>query len=146
MSENTQPHSESPSHIRHEWVTYVPEQYYGLVIDAPGIGSIAASLSVGSGEDARESRSLYIDMFTADQPGQGQGKQLIQLLTEEGRKFGATSLSGHFTSAEALGAFATVMGHDNVKFYERYSVQLVEINIEEAMQHPDNYISMSAIE
>lgn len=142
--EQAQPQIETAADLDTEWVTYVPDRQYGVNIASPEIGAITATLTIGP-ETASPGSALYIDMFVAKQPGQGSGKKLIQLLKQEGQKYGARSISGHFTSKAALGAFVSVMGNARLHFRDayrnRYSGTATQVTIDEAMKQPHHYIA-----
>jgi hypothetical protein len=65
-----------------EWKRY-SEQSAGVVIHEPGVGTITGTLT-DHGDPA--DRSLYVDMFEAEESGNGSGKQLLALLKREGQK------------------------------------------------------------
>lgn len=130
--------SEAPSV---EWQRYSQDSA-GAVIRDPGVGQIVGTIT-DHGPDSP--RSLYVDMFSAEQPGHGQGKKLIELLKEEGLKYGVASMSGHFTSSEALGAFASVVGGEGIAFRERLNGKSVAITVGDAMEHPESYIATADI-
>lgn len=112
-----------------------------VLIAIPDAGSIVGTLT----RDASDRRYLYVDMFGANNPGNGQGKRLLTALRDEGLKHGASVMCGNFTSRPSLGAFAGVVGKKDISFAERFYRKPVDISLEQAMQHPSSYIAYSSI-
>jgi hypothetical protein len=52
---------------------------------------------------------------------------------------------GHFISKAALGAFASVVGPENVSFSQRFSGQPVDITVDDAMHRPGDFIAKAPI-
>ncbi len=117
------------------------EHTYSVIIGEPGVGRATGTLN-DYGDTAP--RSIYVDMFAADTPGNHSGTRLLELLRDEGRKYGATSMSGHFISPASLGAFLNVVDGE-VSFRPRYSHEPISITAEEAMKSPQSYIASASI-
>lgn len=96
-----------------EWQTYIPEKQFGVVIKLPFECSITGTLTI-----EKEKRNLYLDIFYVNEKlrGHGIGPRLIKLLIDEGRKYGASTLSGRFTSEAALKSLSKVAGEKNLRF------------------------------
>ncbi len=102
-----------------EWQTYIPDKQYGVVIKLPFNCSITGTLNL----DEKKQASIYLDVFEVNEKlrGRGIGSKLIKLLIDEGKKYEAQSLSGHFTSVSALKALSKVVGESNPRFTDRYT-------------------------
>jgi hypothetical protein len=128
-----------------EWVQ-APETPKGteylVTISSEEIGKLDGSMFVPSDGSPR---SLYVDMFAAAEQGKGNGKRLLEKFKQEGLRFGATQMGGHFTSPEALGAFLGVVDRDNVTFLSRLTKQQCDITADEAFERPQDYIVFASL-
>lgn len=118
------------------------EDVASVVITEPEVGHVTGTLHR---YEQPQGSSIYVDMFVADSPGNGGGKRLLELLKQQGLKYGATRMGGHFTSQASLGAFLRVTEGSDLVFRRRYGKEPVDISAEEALTAPSDYIAWATI-
>lgn len=119
------------------WVKY-NDNSYGVSVDLPGKGKGSSTLNY----DADGSPHLYVDIFSKENGAPaGTGKEIIRKMVESAGEYGPKTVSGHFTTPEALGALGSEFGRENVKFRNRFDGQPVNITFQEAAKNPSAYIA-----
>ncbi len=125
------------------WETLEDGAEYGY-LKVPGTGTISTTL-YGTGETGKR---MSIGMFVSERPDlqrTGNGKDLLRLAMAEARQKGAVSAFGRFISQSALGAFAGVVGEENITFTEQVSGEPVDITLDEAMDRPADFIAHAPV-
>ncbi len=118
-----------------EWVTYVPDKQYGVIVSLPYNCRISATLDYR--EDDRV--ILYIDMFTVNERIQknGIGTRLLKALANEAKQYGTTELYGNITSLPALKTRANVFGSEHLEFYNHVTKEKMDMSFEDALLYAD---------
>ncbi len=137
MSDHSNPIPET------RWETLEGGAEYGY-LKVPGIGTISTTL-YDTGETGR---GMYVGMFVSERPDlqrTGNGKELLRLAMSEARQKGAASAYGRFVTQSALGAFAGVVGEENITFTNQVSGKPVDITLDEAMDRPEDFVAHAPI-
>lgn len=126
--------------ITNIWSKYT-ENSYGLINKIKGKYTSESTLNFKN-----NTASLYLDLFqkTAKAPA-GTGKEIIKNILKETAQYNPTTISGNFTNPQALGAFASVVGKENIKFFSKLKKTPANVSFEEAIKNPAQYIAQANI-
>ena len=109
-------------------------------IDAGPTGSAKAVVAYSS--DAAEDPAILISSFSRmPEASVGTGRAIINKIVEVAKDKNPSSISGKFDNSQALGAFLSVFGKDNVTFYDRATGNPLDISFAEALKSPQSYIA-----
>lgn len=120
-----------------QWIDVQPgiKEY---TLDRPGQASARAQLAtLGDGT----ARIDVTDFAKAEGAPKGSGKAALRELADTAKEHGATAISGNFTTHSALGALGSEFGKHNIRFFDKESGNLLDIDFAEAMKNPGKYIA-----